>query len=146
MHAGAKLRKEPEASPNTALNIYRPGSVSPNGNQITKIARAPSAIRIACVLMRPYLSAMPPAISRPTVENLAIECVSSKTHHGEAMDDCSYTLSTARRITLVEVLKPCITTYVGYRPIPAKTSNSKPVYLSVTYRSRLIMDHVICTY
>jgi hypothetical protein len=70
MHAGAKLKKEPDASPNTALYMYRPGNVFPNGNQMAKIAIAPRQISPVCVLIRPYLSAMPPAISRPRVENL----------------------------------------------------------------------------
>jgi hypothetical protein len=70
MQAGARLKKEPDARPNMALNMYNPGSVFPNGSHMTKIANTPRQMRPVCVLIRPYLSAMAPAISRPRVENL----------------------------------------------------------------------------
>lgn len=70
MHAGARLRKEPAARPNTMLNMYRPAKVFPNGSQMTNTAKAPRTMRAAWVLIRPYLSAIPPATSRPSVEHL----------------------------------------------------------------------------
>jgi hypothetical protein len=76
MQAGARLRKDPEASPKTQLKRYRPGSVFPNGSQITNMAKTPTAISAVWVLIRPYLSATPPAISRPIVEHLVSHIVS----------------------------------------------------------------------
>lgn len=73
MQAGARLRKEPDAIPNTQLNTYKPGKVFPNGSQIAKMATTPNVIRAAWVLIRPYLSAIPPTRSRLRVENLDVD-------------------------------------------------------------------------
>jgi hypothetical protein len=70
MHAGARLKNDPDASPNTQLKMYSPGRVWPKGSQMVKIARAPRQMSAVCVLMRPYLSAMTPVMRRPTVEKL----------------------------------------------------------------------------
>lgn len=70
MQAGARLKKDPEASPKTQLNMYSPGRVCPKGSQITNIAKTPTTISAVWVLIRPYLSAKPPASSRPIVEHL----------------------------------------------------------------------------
>lgn len=79
MHAGARLRNEPEARPNTQLNTYSPASVLPNGSQMANMANTPRHISPDCVLMRPYLSAMPPAIRRPRVENLEMSLACEQT-------------------------------------------------------------------
>lgn len=73
MHAGARLKKDPDARPKTQLNMYNPASLFPNGSQIAKIASAPTHIRLVWVLIRPYLSAIPPASKRPMVENLDLD-------------------------------------------------------------------------
>lgn len=70
IHAGARLRNEPDASPKTQLNTYNPTSVLPNGSQMAKIAKAPRHIKPVWVLIRPYSSAIPPANKRPMVEHL----------------------------------------------------------------------------
>jgi hypothetical protein len=72
MQAGARLKNDPEANPKRQLKTYSPGSVLPNGSQITNMAKTPTAISAVWVFIRPYLSATPPAISRPIVEHLVV--------------------------------------------------------------------------
>jgi hypothetical protein len=53
IQAGARLRNEPDASPNTEEKVNSPARVLPKGNHITKTARAPSAMSAAWVFILP---------------------------------------------------------------------------------------------